>query len=160
MQRPLNRGNSRPFNTNSRPFNASRRPFNANGRSFDVVPIIPFILIAIFGIRVLVDIHKAFGISNWYYIVSIITFVVYFIDKDKAERGEWRTSEIFLHILALSGGWPGALAAMPFADHKWKKFVFMIVFALTIFGNWRLIYRFHVEKDFATNLATNLATYN
>lgn len=42
---------------------------------------------------------------------SLITFFAHDTDKKRASRNAWRTPETTLHLLALFGGWPGALAA-------------------------------------------------
>lgn len=44
-----------------------------------------------------------------YLALSLITFVMYAIDKSAAQRGAWRISEATLQLFALAGGWPGAL---------------------------------------------------
>ena len=60
--------------------------------------------------------------------VSIIAFFTYAADKEKANRGEWRTSESTLHLLELAGGWPGALIAQQALRHKNRKEPFLLVF--------------------------------
>ena len=64
--------------------------------------------------------------------LSLITFAVYALDKSAAERGQWRTPEKMLHLLALAGGWPGALLAQQFLRHKSVKPAFRVVFWLTV----------------------------
>jgi len=63
---------------------------------------------------------------------SLATFVAYAIDKSAAKRGEWRTSEQSLHLLALFGGWPGALLAQETLRHKSSKKEFRSVFWATV----------------------------
>jgi len=70
-----------------------------------------------------------------YISVSIITFLAYVFDKSKAQRGEWRTQESTLHLLALIGGWPGAAIAQQILRHKSKKKEFRIAFWFTVFVN-------------------------
>ncbi len=70
-----------------------------------------------------------------YLVVSIITFIAYAIDKSAARRGRWRTSEGTLHLLALAGGWPGALVAQQILRHKSKKTAFRVVFWATVLIN-------------------------
>lgn len=64
--------------------------------------------------------------------LSVLTFLVYWIDKSKAQRGMWRTQESSLHILALLGGWPGAAIAQQLLRHKSKKREFRQVFWVTV----------------------------
>lgn len=49
-------------------------------------------------------------IPGFYLLLSGITWVVYALDKSAARRNQWRVRESTLHLLALLGGWPGALA--------------------------------------------------
>ncbi|ENV4253205.1 DUF1294 domain-containing protein [Vibrio parahaemolyticus] len=70
-----------------------------------------------------------------YILMSIITYVVYAIDKNAAQNGTWRTSENTLHILSLFGGWLGALCAQHQLRHKSKKQPFKSILWLTIFTN-------------------------
>jgi uncharacterized membrane protein YsdA (DUF1294 family) len=50
-------------------------------------------------------------IAAVYGLMSLITFVVYYLDKRAARLGRPRTPEATLHVLELLGGWPGALLA-------------------------------------------------
>lgn len=67
--------------------------------------------------------------------MSLVTYFVYSVDKARAKDDEWRVSEGTLHLLALIGGWPGALLAQRRLRHKVRKPSFMIVFWLTVAGN-------------------------
>jgi uncharacterized membrane protein YsdA (DUF1294 family)/cold shock CspA family protein len=67
--------------------------------------------------------------------VSVITFLAYAFDKAKAQRGEWRTQESTLHLLALIGGWPGAALAQQILRHKSKKAEFRSAFWFTVIVN-------------------------
>jgi uncharacterized membrane protein YsdA (DUF1294 family) len=76
----------------------------------------------------------------WLYLVlSLITLLVYFLDKSAAKNKQWRISENTLHILALLGGWPGALLAQQLLRHKSKKVAFQRIFWLTFFVNCALL---------------------
>jgi|TARA_A100001391_G_C4896282_1_gene232357 uncharacterized membrane protein YsdA (DUF1294 family) len=70
-----------------------------------------------------------------YLVMSVITFIAYAIDKSAAENGRWRTQENTLHLLALVGGWPGAILGQMLLRHKSKKKAFRQVFWLTIILN-------------------------
>ena len=70
-----------------------------------------------------------------YAAASLIAFIVYAIDKSAARRGAWRTSEGMLHLLAVGGGWPGALLAQQFLRHKSAKAEFRAVFWGTVVVN-------------------------
>lgn len=72
----------------------------------------------------------------WAYpLVSALTFVVYASDKSAAKRGTWRVKENTLHLLALIGGWPGALVAQQTLRHKSSKADFRAVFWVTVMLN-------------------------
>jgi uncharacterized membrane protein YsdA (DUF1294 family) len=67
--------------------------------------------------------------------LSVITFVVYAIDKSAARRKGRRTPERTLHLLSLAGGWPGALLAQRWLRHKSAKASFRRVFWVTVVVN-------------------------
>ena len=66
---------------------------------------------------------------------SLVTFLVYAVDKSAAHRGRWRISEQTLHALSLAGGWPGALIAQRWLRHKSKKAAFQATFRMTVVVN-------------------------
>ena len=70
-----------------------------------------------------------------YLAASSVTFAVYALDKSAARKGAWRKSENTLHLLALAGGWPGALIAQSRLRHKSKKQSFQVVFWATVVLN-------------------------
>lgn len=70
-----------------------------------------------------------------YLVMSVLTYMAYAGDKRAAQLGNWRTSENTLHVLALAGGWPGALMAQSQLRHKSKKQPFKTILWLTIFIN-------------------------
>lgn len=61
-------------------------------------------------------------------VMSLACFVAYGWDKRSAANGSRRVPEQTLHILALLGGWPGALLGQRHFRHKTKKLSFLIVF--------------------------------
>ncbi|MDF9390551.1 DUF1294 domain-containing protein [Vibrio sp. 1151_11] len=70
-----------------------------------------------------------------YILMSILTYVMYAIDKNAAQNGKWRTPENTLHLLSLLGGWMGALCAQNQLRHKSQKQPFKSILWLTIFVN-------------------------
>lgn len=57
-----------------------------------------------------------------YYLgISLITFVLFAVDKGKAKRGVCRISEATLLGCSLIGGAPGGLLAMHLCHHKTRK---------------------------------------
>lgn len=70
-----------------------------------------------------------------YLLLSIITFLLYWLDKIKAQKNVWRIPEKRLHFFSLIGGWPGALIAQRRLRHKSRKQSFLIVFYITVIVN-------------------------
>lgn len=96
--------------------------------------LIALVFLSVVGLSVVVlDIPEQ---VLWFYlVVSLITFVVYAIDKSAARRDAWRTKENTLHLLALFGGWPGALIAQQTLRHKSSKKSFRVMFWMTVVLN-------------------------
>ena len=78
-------------------------------------------------------------ISRWlgvsYGAASVLTLAVYGWDKYRAQKEQWRVSEVTLHFLELIGGWPGALIAQRLFRHKNRKVTFQIAFWLIVFAH-------------------------
>ena len=67
--------------------------------------------------------------------VSLVLFVMYWIDKRAAQRGAQRTAEKTLHLFELCCGWPGALMAQQVLRHKTRKGSYQLVFWLAVVAN-------------------------
>lgn len=76
-------------------------------------------------------------------ILSTVTLAAYGWDKLAARRGARRISEATLHLLALCGGWPGALAGQLLFRHKTRKPSFQACFWLTVLANSAIIFFLH-----------------
>ena len=85
-----------------------------------------------------------------YIVASLITFTVYAVDKSAAKKGVWRTQESTLHLLSLTGGWPGALVAQQKLRHKSKKESFRLVFWATVVLNLGAFVWLHTPTGSAT----------
>ena len=70
-----------------------------------------------------------------YAAMSGLAFVLYAFDKSAARRGGWRMQESTLHMVALLGGWPGALLAQDLFRHKSSKAGFQSVFWMSVLVN-------------------------
>ena len=70
-----------------------------------------------------------------YIVMSIICFIVYFMDKSAAASRQWRTKESTLLLFGLLGGWPGGILAQQFLRHKSVKSSFRSVFWGTVIAN-------------------------
>lgn len=80
------------------------------------------------------------GFASWYLaggylLLSLVTFLLYAVDKSAARRGERRIPERTLHLMALCGGWPGAALAQQRVRHKTAKKSFLWVFRATVVLN-------------------------
>lgn len=71
-------------------------------------------------------------ILGLYVIASIITFVLYWIDKKKAGNNSRRIPEARLHFFESLGGWLGALPAQQIFRHKTSKMSYRVVFWLIV----------------------------
>jgi len=65
-------------------------------------------------------------------IMSLVTFVTYGFDKRRAQNDGRRVPEKTLHLMALLGGWPGALMGQRAFRHKTQKLSFRVVFWLCV----------------------------
>ena len=74
-------------------------------------------------------------------VLSLITFILYGVDKAKAKRGSWRVSEKTLLAFSLLGGAFGGILGMKKFRHKTKKehWYFASVHAVAIIVHFALI---------------------
>jgi uncharacterized membrane protein YsdA (DUF1294 family) len=70
-----------------------------------------------------------------YTVMSGMTVLWYRLDKSAAVANRRRTPEQTLHLLALFGGWPGALLAQSVFRHKSSKPAFQWAFRMTVLLN-------------------------
>ncbi|KAF2442052.1 DUF1294-domain-containing protein [Karstenula rhodostoma CBS 690.94] len=70
-------------------------------------------------------------------VLSAFTFLLYGYDKMQARNLNWRVKESTLHLCAVLGGWPGALAGMHYFQHKTRKVRFLVVF-WGVVGVWEV----------------------
>ncbi len=95
------------------------------------------VLVAFVALFIVVDLR--WPLPVWvpvvYVAVSVLTYVVYALDKRAAVRGRWRTPEAQMLLLGFLGGWPGAITAQLTLRHKTRKASFRLAFWLTVFLN-------------------------
>lgn len=72
------------------------------------------------------------SILGGFVVVSFVTYLVCRSDKQKAQAGQWRTSEATLHLLELLGGWPASYFAQRRFRHKISKGSYQFVFWLIV----------------------------
>lgn len=75
------------------------------------------------------------GVLFLYLVLSLVAAFIYAMDKSAAKHGGRRTPENTLHLLALAGGWPGALVAQQVLRHKTRKQPFRAIFLGTVVVN-------------------------
>lgn len=66
----------------------------------------------------------------YYFIINIIAFLLYGMDKWKAKLGAWRIPEKTLLGVALLGGGLGALLGMQLFRHKTRHLSFRVLIPL------------------------------
>ena len=111
-----------------------RLPQQTKSQNNSLVLIFAAIFLTIVCVSVLTaKIHSLF--LALYFVTSLLTFIMYAMDKSAAQKGTWRTQESTLHMFALIGGWPGALLAQQKLRHKSKKQPFRFVFWITVLLN-------------------------
>ena len=66
-----------------------------------------------------------FYVLGYFILINLITFIVFYMDKQKALKSQYRTSERILLFMVLLGGLLGALTAIYRFRHKNKKQSFM-----------------------------------
>lgn len=75
----------------------------------------------------------------WLVSGSIITFVVYGLDKGAAKLNTWRVSERTLHLMSLLGGFGGAALGLIFWQHKFRKGTFVVVILVSALIHFGLV---------------------
>lgn len=103
----------------------------SNGSLSIIVAIFFLVIVGISVFSTKIPLH----ILVLYIAASLLTFIMYALDKSAAQDGAWRTQESTLHLLSLAGGWPGALIAQQKLRHKTQKQSFRSVFWITVLLN-------------------------
>ncbi len=70
--------------------------------------------------------NMGYIVSIYLFMINLITFIAFGIDKRKAKKGRWRIPEATLLGLSLIGGTLGGILAMNFFRHKTQKKKFSI----------------------------------
>lgn len=60
------------------------------------------------------------------FVINVITFLIYGIDKQKAKKDKWRVPKRVLFLFSFLGGSIGALSGMKVFRHKTQKWKFKI----------------------------------
>lgn len=65
-------------------------------------------------------------------IASLVSLILFYVDKEQAKNNAWRISEKHLHLSELLGGWPGAYLAMHLFRHKRQKPTYLTTYYLIV----------------------------
>ncbi|WP_051560066.1 DUF1294 domain-containing protein [Marinobacterium jannaschii] len=114
-------------------YDGERKMKAKSGRS-SALPMVAIVFLGIIGLSAWMQ-KIPMLLAALYVVASLITFLTYASDKSAARQGRWRTPESTLHLLALIGGWPGAVFAQQILRHKSSKRSFKVVFWLTLLLN-------------------------
>lgn len=79
------------------------------------------------------------AITGWMTLVSLLTAMLYFLDKRAARLRRRRIPEKTLLIAALLGGWPGGLIAGQWLRHKTQKASYRMAFAAASLVNSAIV---------------------
>ena len=69
-------------------------------------------------------------VGLYLFLINLLSFLLYGLDKYKAVRQEWRIPERVLLLMAFLGGAFGALSAMRIFRHKTRKGRFKLMIPL------------------------------
>ncbi|TJX15416.1 DUF1294 domain-containing protein [Tissierella creatinini] len=72
--------------------------------------------------------------------INIATFLIFAVDKKRAQRGKWRVPEAWLFGLSFIGGSLGGLLSMKIMRHKTKKISFAIGMPILLIINFLGVY--------------------
>ena len=78
-------------------------------------------------------------LAGAYAVLAVLTLGLYAWDKRAAMQARSRIPEQTLHLLALAGGWPGAMLARPLFRHKTRKQPFTVIFWCTVLLNLAMV---------------------
>jgi uncharacterized membrane protein YsdA (DUF1294 family) len=78
---------------------------------------------------------------------NLLCFLLFFLDKRKAQRGQRRISEKTLHLATLAGAAPGAWAAIFLLHHKNRKAAFWSITLLLTVLQGVVLYLFYAVAE-------------
>lgn len=114
-----------------RPGGGRSTPAGSSGGLFTVLMAASVAFLLLLGWLAFKD-KSDWAVTLVYLVMSAVSFVIYASDKAAAPAGGRRVPENTLHLLALLGGWPGALIAQRLLSHKTRKAGFQTLFWITV----------------------------
>ncbi len=73
-------------------------------------------------------------------LINLVTFLVFAVDKKRAQRGRWRIPEAWLFGLSFFGGSFGGLLSMYIMRHKTSKINFVLGMPFLLIANFLIAY--------------------
>ncbi|MFV0439829.1 MAG: DUF1294 domain-containing protein [Lachnospirales bacterium] len=83
----------------------------------------------------------------YYILINIITFIVMYIDKQKAIKNKWRIAENRIFLLCILGGFVGMFIGMYTFRHKTQKYKFHILGILSFAIHLFLLYSLYTSLN-------------
>ena len=77
--------------------------------------------------------------------VSLITYVLYLVDKERSKRNAWRIKEKHLLLLSVFLGSIGGLMGLYIVRHKTKHWYFVVVNWFSFFLHIYLLYLMYIN---------------
>ncbi|MGB4439450.1 MAG: DUF1294 domain-containing protein [Sedimentibacter sp.] len=78
-------------------------------------------------------------------LINLISFIMFYVDKQKARRDKWRIQEKTLHLTSFLGGTIGSIVAMILFHHKTKKTAFVAITGIALIVNIFVIYELYTR---------------
>lgn len=72
---------------------------------------------------------------TWFLLASMLTLIIYGVDKMAARKAWYRVPESTLLIFGFVGGWPGAILGQQIFRHKTQKQPFKTWFIISVIVN-------------------------
>lgn len=84
--------------------------------------------------------NKLKYITAYIILINVVSFILFFADKEKAKRDKWRIKESTLYLVSFLGGATGSFAAMLLFHHKIRKPLFVIITLTAVAFNIFIFY--------------------
>ncbi len=111
------------------------RPVRIQNANFKIGFFLLLIVLPLWGsVQLMLEQH-IFWAAAVYIGFSLVTFYLYWSDKQSAGSGARRIPEARLHFFELLGGWMGALIAQQLFRHKTRKLSYQFIFWLIVIAH-------------------------
>lgn len=134
--------------------NKTRKPASKSSVGLSIAFFVSIFYLTLVGLLVL-QLPLPMMVLYAYGGISVLTLLIYWLDKTLAVKNMRRVPERNLHVLSAFGGWPGALVAQYLFRHKNKKGSFQATFWLTVIINIGL-FSYYIHANFFERLPAYL----